>query len=295
VILPGPLKHGDKVAFVATARKTSKEELQPAADKLREWGLEAVYAPGLFEEYNQFAGEDKNRASSLQWALDNPDIRAVWFARGGYGTVRIIDQLDFSKFRKDPKWLIGYSDITVLHSHLLKNHHIGALHATMPLNVQKNTPDTLESLRMALFGDKLSYELPDHELNRFGNISGTLVGGNLSVLYSILGSASDMDFSGKVLFLEDLDEYLYHIDRMMMGLKRAGKLRNLGGLLIGAMSEMRDNAIPYGFTAEQIVRQAVEEYEYPVYFNVPAGHVSDNRALVMGAEVSVANGLMAFA
>jgi muramoyltetrapeptide carboxypeptidase len=282
---PSYLKKGDKIGIIASARKISKEEVQPAVDILNAWGLEVVLGTNVFKEDHQFSGTDKERAEDLQAMLDDVEIKAVISARGGYGTIRIIDKIDFSRFRKEPKWLIGYSDITVLHSHIY-NFGIETLHATMPINFMKNTEAT-ETLRKALFGEKLSYEAALHSLNRNGKAEAELVGGNLSLLYALTGSASDIDTKGKILFIEDLDEYLYHIDRMMISLKRSGKLGQLAGLIVGGMSDMKDNAVPFGKNAEEIIMDAVKEYNYPVCFNFPAGHIDRNLAMVFGRKVKL--------
>lgn len=282
---PPGIQKGDKIGIVACARKISKEELQPALELLTSWGLEPVMGKNIFGEEHQFSGTDDQRAEDLQSMLDDPAVKAVISARGGYGTVRIIDKIDFTRFRQHPKWIIGYSDITVLHSHI-HNFGIQTLHATMPINFTKNAEAT-ETLRKALFGEKLSYEVGSHSLNRKGNAEAELTGGNLSLLYALTGSSSDLDTKGKILFIEDLDEYLYHIDRMMISLKRSGKLSQLAGLIVGGMSDMKDNTIPFGKTAEEIILDAVKEYDYPVCFNFPAGHIDRNLALVMGKKVKL--------
>lgn len=282
------LSIGDSIGIVSTARKITKNELLPAIKLLEEWGLKPVLGNSIGAEENQFAGTDNLRAADFQQMLDDPNIKAIWCARGGYGTVRIIDQLDFSKFKKSPKWIIGYSDITVLHSHI-HNFGIETIHANMCMEIGIKTEATRNSIKTVLFGEKhqvsFASELPT--LNRNGIAKGKLVGGNLSLLYSLIGSPSAIDSSGKILFIEDLDEYLYHIDRMMINLKRSGMLQDLNGLIVGGMSDMRDNAIPFGKTAEEIVLDAVKEYNYPVCFNFPAGHIDDNRALIMGREVQL--------
>ncbi len=284
---PPYLKPGDKIAIVAPARKISREELQPAVDMLKSWGYEVVFGANLFKEANQFSGSDEERALDFQYALDAADIKAILCARGGYGALRIIDNLDFTTFVKHPKWIIGYSDVTVLHSHIHKNYAIETLHATMPINFPKDGAinDSLSSLRKAIYGEALNYEIKKHPFNRKGVAKGELCGGNLSILYALSASVSDINTDGKILFIEDLDEYLYHIDRMMLNLKRSGKLSNLAGLIVGGMSEMRDNTIPFGKTAEEIIAEAVAEYNYPVCFDFPAGHISNNNALIMGRNV----------
>lgn len=285
MITPTYLKRGDKIGIVATARKISKEELQPAIDILYSWGLEVVLSKNLFNTDNQYSGTDDERADDLQMMLDDSSVKAIISARGGYGTIRIIDKLDFTSFQKSPKWIIGYSDITVLHSHI-HNFGIETIHATMPINFTKNEEAT-ESLRKVLFGEIINYKIESHPLNRKGIAEGEIVGGNLSLLYALSGSDSDIDTKGKILFIEDLDEYLYHIDRMMMQLKRAGKLDNLAGLIVGGMTEMKDNLIPFGKTAEQIIIDVIKEYNYPVCFNFPAGHIDRNLAIIMGRNVKL--------
>lgn len=287
MIQPLYLNPGDCVAIAAPARKISQQELAPAVQLLQSWGLEVVIPEHLFDEENQFAGSDDTRAALMQHLLDAPDIRAIFCARGGYGTVRIIDRLDFSNFAESPKWLVGYSDITVLHSHIHRHLGIETLHATMPINISdkelRHPSPAVATMRRQLFGESLEYACPAHKLNRTGKATGLLVGGNLSMLYSLCGSESDIDTAGKILFIEDLDEYLYHIDRMMMNLKRCGHLAHLAGLVVGQMSDMHDNSIPFGRTAEEIVRDAVAEYGYPVCFNFPAGHNgTENLALKLG-------------
>ena len=289
---PPYLKSGDKIAIVAPARKISMEELKPAANVLNSWGYECVFGDNLFKELNQYSGTDEERTSDFQKALDNDNIKAILCARGGYGVLRIIDKLDFTKFITNPKWIIGYSDVTVFHSHINKNFAIETLHATMPINFPKDGTlnQSLITLHKALKGDPLSYEIKKHGLNRKGVASGELCGGNLSILYALSASVSDIDTKGKILFIEDLDEYLYHIDRMILSLKRSGKLNNLAGLVVGGMSEMRDNTIPFGKTAEEIIAEAIAEYDYPVCFNFPAGHIQENYALIVGRKVHLSVG-----
>lgn len=283
LIQPSFLKKGDKIAIVASARKISMQELQPAIDIFKSWGLEVVLSKNLLGSDNQYSGKDEERAEDLQAALDDNSVKAIISARGGYGTIRIIDKLDFTKFKQNPKWVIGYSDITVLHSHI-HNFGIETMHATMPINFSVN-PEAVETMRRSLFGEKLKYEMEKHPLNREGFAEAQIVGGNLSLLYALTGSNSSMHTKGKILFIEDLDEYLYHIDRMMMSLKRSGKLRDLAGLVVGGMSDMKDNQIPFGKNAEEIILDAVKEYKYPVCFNFPAGHIDKNLALVLGRTV----------
>ncbi len=291
-----PLQKGEKVAIVATARKVSLDEMADAVRVLESWGLIVVFAPGLFEVDNQFAGSDTNRTHSFQAVLDDPNIKAIFCARGGYGTVRMVDALDFINFKLNPKWIVGYSDITVLHCHIHQNFALPTIHGVMPLNMQKEKAheESIENLRKVLFEKPDPIVFPKHELNQkeVGVEEAQLIGGNLSVLYSILGSDSDIHTDGKILFLEDLDEYLYHIDRMMQGLKRAGKLKNLKALLIGNMSDMKDNTIPFGKTAYEIIADTVKEYHFPVVFGAPCGHEPRNLSLVFGSKYQLRFGEM---
>ncbi|HOY30705.1 MAG TPA: LD-carboxypeptidase [Bacteroidales bacterium] len=282
---PSFLRKGDKTGIAVPARKISPEELQPAIDILKNWGFEPVLASNIYDKHHQYAGTDSDRIRGFQELLDNEEIKAILCARGGYGSMRIIDELDFSVFKKKPKWIAGYSDVTVFHSHLNKLFETETLHCTMPLNFANNTPEALESLRKALSGEQIIHTAPGHELNRAGEAKGIVTGGNLSILYALSCSVSDMDSNGKILFIEDLEEYLYHIDRMMVQLKRSGKLQNLAGLVVGGMNNMNDNTVPFGKTAYEIIAEHVAEYDYPVCFGFPAGHIDDNRTLIMGRKI----------
>lgn len=281
---PEILIKGDTIAIVSTARKVFKEELKPALKILENWGLQVVLGKTMEAEENQFAGNDELRASDFQEMLDNPKVKAIWCARGGYGTVRMIDLLDFLEFKKHPKWIIGYSDVTVLHSHI---HNLGVetLHAQIPVAIETKTEESVDSIFNTLFGKEYSITIPSEKNNRTGIVSGQLVGGNLSILYSLCGSPSAINTDGKILFIEDLDEYLYHIDRMLQNLKRNGMFANLKGLIVGGMTQMYDNDIPFGKTAEEIILDICKDYNFPIAFNFPAGHLEDNRALVLGREV----------
>jgi muramoyltetrapeptide carboxypeptidase len=287
MITPQFLVPGDTIGIVSTARKISTLELQPLLKLIENWGLKYVLGTTINTESNQYAGDDSARVEDLQQMFDDSSVKAIWCARGGYGTVRIIDQLDFSVFKQHPKWIIGYSDVTVLHSHI---HKLGieTLHANMAIDIDNKTQDTRDSIKKVLFGR--DYELKvasDNLLNRNGIAKGELVGGNLSLLYSLIGSPSEIKTAGKILFIEDLDEMLYHIDRMMQNLKRNGLLKNINGLIVGGMNDMKDNTIPFGKTAEEIVKEAVSNYNYPVCFDFPAGHIQDNRALILGREIEL--------
>jgi muramoyltetrapeptide carboxypeptidase len=286
MVKPDFITKGDKIAIVSTARKIDEKEIREAIYILETWGLEAVIGTTIGKENNQFAGSDQERAIDFQNMLDNKEIKAIWCARGGYGTVRIIDQIDFSGFIKNPKWIIGYSDITVLHAHI---HNLGicTLHAPMPIDIHKGTKESMTSLKRAIFGKKLEYIVKGSKKNIQGHCKGQLVGGNLSILYSLCGSVSSLKTDGKILCIEDLDEYLYHIDRMLQNLKRNGCFDNLAGLIVGGMTQMHDNNIPFGKKIKSIILDIVKEHDFPVVFDFPMGHIEDNRAMVLGAKVSL--------
>lgn len=287
MLRPDFLKKGDKIGIVATARKVSFEEVKTSINILESWGLEVVLGKTIGLGLNQFAGTDAERRADLQQFFDDKEIKAVLAARGGYGTVRMMDGINYERFLQSTKWLIGFSDLTVLHGHLNGVLGVQSIHGTMAFSFGNNTQEALNSLKDALFGGPLQYEFPVHPMNKNGKMKGEIIGGNLSILYSMLGTNTPVLSSGKILFIEDLDEYLYHIDRMMMAMKRAGKLQNLVGLVVGGMTDMKDNKVPFGTSPEEIILEHVEEYGYPVCFNFPAGHISDNRAIVFGREVSI--------
>lgn len=291
MIRPPFLKRGDKAGIVSPARSITFDEVHPGMRFFQRYGIEVVLGTCVFARNNQFAGTDEQRLADLQAMLDDPSIRAVICSRGGYGSVRIIDRLDFSGFMRHPKWIVGYSDITVLHSHIHRNFDTETLHATMPVNIRDDkADDSNQTMLNALFGRPLSYSYQAGALVRRGEASGILTGGNLSILCSLLGSPSDIDTTGKILFIEDVDEYLYHIDRMMMALRRSGKLAGLKGLVVGGMSRMNDNVIPFGRTAAEIIASAVADYHYPVAYDFPAGHLDTNLALFLGRQVRLSVG-----
>lgn len=284
MITPSSISSGSKIALVAPARKVAEDDIAFAVEYIRQRGFVPIYDERLFLSYNQFAGNDEQRASVLQHYLDADDIDAIMCVRGGYGTVRIIDRLDFDKFMQKPKWIVGYSDVTVLHAKM-QSLGIESLHATMPINFQDNSKQALDTLFDALCGKEIKYDLPQQTLDILSKMKGEVVGGNISVLYSLLGSDIFPDVEGKVLFLEDLDEYLYHIDRMMMAFQRAGIFDKIGGLIIGGLTKMHDNAILFGMTAEEIISEKIKDKNIPTVFNFPAGHVNDNRAIILGRRV----------
>lgn len=283
---PRYLKKGDKVAIVCPAKKLPKSIASGIAI-LESWGLEVVRGQTLSAAYHQFAGDDALRAADIQGFLDDPEIRAIIAGRGGYGTIRIIDELDFTLFNEDPKWIVGFSDITVLLSHVYAALNTQSIHAQMPYTFDDATPASLESLRKALFGELNEYSYQSSFPNRIGQAEGVLIGGNLTLLVMVQGSPSEMDYTDKILFLEDVGEYEFSIDRMMRMLKRSGKLAGLKGLIVGAFNEIKIEDIPFGSSPEQVIWEVVKEYDYPVCFNFPVGHIDNNMAMVVGQEVKM--------
>lgn len=308
-LLPPPLHPGNTIAIIPTARAITVDELRDGIALAERWGLRVTLGAGIGRKHFQQAGTDAERAADLQAAIDDPGVNAIWCARGGYGTIRIMDKVDLHPLKRNPKWLIGFSDITVLHNAL---HHLGvaSLHAQMPFAIGNKTEECRESLRIALMTSEwsmansewVSYPFTnDHSpFTRAGQCEGDLVGGNLSMLCSMRGTPFDIDPAGKILFLEDLDELRYHVDRMVQNLKHGSWFRELAGLVVGGMSDMRDRLPedPFGMEAEEMLAEAVAPYNYPVCFGFPAGHIADNRALVMGRpnrlEVSDAGATMTF-
>jgi muramoyltetrapeptide carboxypeptidase len=286
MIIPPYLKPGDGVAVIASSRMVAAPELELALATLQKWGLRPVEGKHLYSTYKRWAGTDEQRAADLQWALDDNSIKAVFFARGGNGIIRILDRIDFSGLSANPKWLIGYSDVTFLHAHLHKVCKMASLHATM-LTVYYKSQEAVESIRKCLFGEKIRYTCEGHELNRPGHAIGVLTGGNISLLHTLSGTKEEIETEGKILLIEDLDENLHHLDRMLIHLKRAGKLQRLAGLLVGGLNDMKDDPVPFGMSPEEIVLDAVKEYDYPVAFGFPAGHIDRNLALYLGCEAKL--------
>ncbi len=288
LIAPPNLQKGDTVVILAPAGiMKDTTAVQQAVELLHDWGLNTKLGKHVFTQNFHFAGTDKERLSDFQTALDDDNIKAIWCARGGYGTVRIIDDIDFSKFKQNPKWIIGFSDVTVLHNEI-NNLGIQTMHAIMPITYKpknKEQKKARKSFKKALFGKKITYRVATSDYNKDGEAVGQVVGGNLSIVYSMLGSKTQIDMQGKILFLEEVGEALYHIDRMMISLKRAGYFENCKGLIIGAFSSIKPNSTDFGMTYEEIILDAVKEYDFPVSFDFPAGHIRDNRTLLLGKEI----------
>jgi len=291
LIKPPYLKAGDTVAIVAPSGVLNGRtaEIDRAKALLKSWNLNVVVGKHVFKQNNHFAGTDEERCEDFQNALDDPKIKAIWCARGGYGTVRILDKLDYTKFKDKPKWLIGYSDITALHNQF-HNEGFESIHAMMCTSLI-DKPEELEpaiaSMKQAVFGEKLQYKLKGSSYNQPGKVSAPIVGGNLTILHTMLGSNTSIDTSGKILFIEEIGEYKYHIDRMLQSLKRAGYFDNCAGVIVGDMSKIRKNTTPWGSSIEQLIIDALANYNFPIAFNMPAGHENDNRALILGSTIDL--------
>lgn len=288
MIKPDYLKAGDRIRIVSPAGFIKEEKVMPGVDLLREQGFEVILGDHVFERQFQFAGTDRQRLADLQQAFDDPICKAVICSRGGYGAIRIAEKINFARFREHPRWLVGFSDITVLHAGLQKEGYC-SIHGAMPGYYLKEGQPSQSFLELinVLKGRKTETTILPHEQNRPGNASGKLTGGNLSLLYCVMGTPLEPDTDGKILFIEDISEYLYNIDRMMQSLKFAGKLRNLCALVVGEFTETKDNESPFGQTVEQIITNAVSEYSYPVCFGLPSGHDDINLPLVLGADYSL--------
>ncbi len=280
------LRQGSTIGITCPAGYVSKERVAYAVKVLQDWGYNVRLGNTVGNEFHYFSGTDAERLADLQQMVDNPEIDAILMGRGGYGVSRIIDVLDLTAFKVKPKWICGFSDITVLHSHILAQTGLPTLHSPMcgAFKPESEFSDHLLSFKNALVGASEEYRLPPAQHNRVGQAKGILTGGNLSLLVHLTGSVSEVDFTGKILFIEDLGEHLYHVDRMLLHLKRAGKLDKLAGLLIGSFTDMEDTDRPFGQTLEEIIFDKVKEYIYPVAFNMPCGHQELNYTLALGVE-----------
>lgn len=287
-IRPKSISQGGRIGILSTARAIEQSEIEIAIKEINKRGYEVELGKSIGARANQFAGTDDLRLYDLQWMLDDPNIEAIVCARGGYGTARLLNKIDWTSFRVNPKWIAGYSDVTAFHS-TISNLGIMSLHAIMPVNVKDQTSiHAFELLLDVMSGkDSMEYSFPTHPLNIEKSLNGILTGGNLSMLYSLRGTPNDIDPENKILFMEDLDEYLYHIDRMMQNFELSGFFDKVKGVLVGGMTDMNDNSIPYGKNAEEIVHEHVSRYNIPLYYNVPFGHSSNNLPIICGAEANI--------
>lgn len=282
--IPPYLTKGDTIGIVCPAGYMPYEKAATCIEVLQQWGYKVRIGKTLGNQFHYFSGTDEERLADLQMMLDDKEVKAILCGRGGYGMSRIIDQLDFKAFKKNPKWLIGFSDITVLHAHVYRQFNIATLHAPMAaaFNDGEFENEFIQSLRKALKGGLSNYTCGTHVLNRTGKAEGELVGGNLSLVAHLIGSASSFQTRGKILFLEDVGEYIYNVDRMMIQLKRSGMLQQLAGLVIGGFSEMKDTTTPFGTDVFSAIHSHVKEYKYPVCFDFPVSHEKNNYALKVG-------------
>ncbi|RUT78032.1 S66 peptidase family protein [Ancylomarina longa] len=280
---PAALKKGDKIGIISPAGRIDPDQVGVAVKRLEDIGLKVVLGKHVFDVDNQFAGKDINRLRDLQMMLDDSEIKAILCSRGGYGSVRILEHINFDWFIRKPKWIVGYSDITVFHTYLNNILDVESLHACMPINFSVKEDDkAFISMVESLYGRFENYVIESHPLNRKGNAEGELIGGNLSILYSLRGTFLDFEPQGRILFIEDVGENLYHLDRMMQNLKIGGKLSELQALIVGGMSDMKTGDPKFGKTAYEIIYEAVKFYDYPVVFNFPAGHIRENWSLPLG-------------
>lgn len=282
--MPPSLQPGDVIGITCPAGFVSLDRVTCAIETLKGWGFQVKVGKTVGSEYHYFSGHDEDRRTDLQQLLDDPQVKVILMGRGGYGCSRIVDDLDFTAFVKQPKWIAGFSDITVLHSHIQAQFGIPTLHSPMCAAFQKNNLEALpvQSLKNALLGLPLHYQIPTHLFNRPGRGEGILTGGNLAILAHLTGSASQVDTRGKILFIEDVGEYLYNTDRLLMNLKRSGQLSELAGLLVGSFTEMQDTERPFGQTVKEIIWDKVKDYRYPVLFGFPCGHQEENVTLQLG-------------
>jgi muramoyltetrapeptide carboxypeptidase len=283
MIVPPQLQQGDTVGIVAPARKISPAQTDPAIVVLTSWGLNPRLGKNIFSSAHSYlAGTDQQRLDDFQSMINDPDVKAIFCARGGYGSTRIIDDLDFSPLKHNPKWIVGFSDVTAFHLRLL-GIGVAAMHATMPIFFgREEAQASVESIRKILFDGSCDIELATHESSRLGRAAGEVVGGNLSLIVDSLNTPSEPDTAGKILVLEEVDEYFYKIDRMFTQLRRAGKLKDLAGLIIGHMTDIKNSDLDFGETIQEIVTHAVRDYQFPVAFDFPSGHENPNMAWIEG-------------
>lgn len=281
---PPYLRQGSTIGITCPAGYVSQDRVRFAIEALKLWGFNVVEGKTIGNEYHYFSGRDEERLHDLQQMLEDPNINAILMGRGGYGLSRIIDDLDFTSFQKHPKWICGFSDITVLHSHIHNKLGIPTMHSPMTAAFSPETinSDHIKNFYGALTGSSLHYHAPSNNYNRTGTAEGILVGGNLAILSHLIGSESDINTFGKLLFIEDVGEHLYKIDRMLLSLKRAGKLKDLKGLILGGFTELEDTKRPFGQSLKEIILDKVSEYDYPVCFDFPTGHIDENYTLTLG-------------
>ena len=281
---PQPINPGDLISILAPAKSIDKSIVDYAKDFLVQRGFEVNVSAHCTGRHHYYSGTDEERISDLQSAIDDSEVMAILCARGGYGSVRVFDRLDWTKFREQPKWIIGFSDITVFH-HILQSMDIQSIHGTMPLNFESNSKEALQTMLMAAGGESFKIQVDSSEKNKEGSAKGELIGGNLSIIYSLLGSQYAFDFRNKILFIEDLSEQYYHIDRMLYALKLHGVFDQISGLVVGGMTDMKDTEVSFGKDVYDLVLEHLEGKQIPICFDFPCGHINDNRAMIVGADV----------
>ncbi len=281
-----PLQPNDLIVLVSPAKAIDETLVLAAKSKLEGAGFRVELGQHVVGQKHYFSGTDEERAADFQWAIDHPEAKAILCARGGYGCIRILDRIQWASQLREPKWLIGFSDVTVFHQYLQK-FELPSIHATMPLNFGEITEEAWQSLIDALLGKTLSYTISANKNNQLGEAKGKLLGGNLSILYSLLGTDLQPDYTNSILFIEDLAEQLYHIDRMFYAFQHAGILNQIKGLIVGGMTDLKDTATPIGFSLEELILQHFQYRSIPIVFDFPAGHIPDNRSLILGKEVSL--------
>ncbi len=286
LIAPPALQSGDLVYLCAPAKAIEESYILAAEKWLTHIGLRSIRSKNLTGRHHYFSGSAYERLADLQEGIDHPEVKAIWCARGGYGSVQLVDNLQWASFIREPKWLIGFSDICVLH-HKIQSVGIQSMHATMALNIEKNSAASKTRLKELLFGEKTPFAIAPHRQNKFGKASGVLIGGNLSIIYSMLATPERYDFSGAILFIEDLAEHLYHIDRMLYALRKNGALAQISGLIIGGLTDLEDTDIPFGKAVEELILAHFNYRKIPICFDFPAGHIDDNQALLLGAKVEL--------
>ncbi len=285
---PEYLKKGDTVYIVAPAGKIDYAKITKAKQYLETLDLKVKIGKNIKNNYYKFSAKPLQRLSDFQDAINDNKTKAIFCARGGYGSIQIIDKLNFSKFLNNPKWIIGYSDITVFHSYLNKMVRVCSIHGTMPINYNNlDENKSLSSLKKIIFGKKIEYKIKTSKQNILGSAQGELVGGNLSIIYSLRGTPYDINTYKKILFIEDVGEYLYTIDRIMQNLKLGKKLKNLKALIVGSFTNIKEKKSDFGMSVKDIILNAVKEYNYPVIFDFPAGHQEQNFALKLGCKVKI--------
>lgn len=288
LIQPEPLKSGDTISILAPSGVLNNfdKKIEKAINIFKSWGLNVVLGNHIYDKNGHFAGTDKNREKDFQKALDNKNIKAIWCARGGYGAVRIIDKLNFDNYLKNPKWIIGFSDITVIHNKLnfLNSESIHAMMITGFEDIGQNN-DSLSKLKNVLFGDSLSYSIASNKNNKTGKSEGIIVGGNLTLIQSTIGSKTELKMKDKILFIEEIGEYAYHIDRMLYSLKRAGYFENCKGLIVGQISDVKKNTTDFGRSINELILDVLDEYNFPILFDFPAGHEKTNFPIILGRKV----------